>query len=205
MDHARVYDDKDLLPRIAEGDRDAYRQFFDGHYTALVFFAHSFTGNITDAEDIVQEVFLKLWTKREALRAQGNLRAFCYTMVKNASLDYIRRQDTRTARQEEIAYLAEQDAQFLETAVLYEELLQLLIKEIDTLPEKYRTVITMIFIDGLSYAEIGNRLQLPEATVRKQKERGLHLLKHALFTRNQLPAWLITTHLIFLASAVTKG
>ncbi len=205
MSTGQPYEERGVLLRIAEGDHVAYRQFFDANYAGLTFFAHSIIGNMTDAEDIVQEAFFRLWMKRQTLHSKGNLRSFLYTMIRNACFDYIRRLQTRSARQEEIQYLAMQDKHFLEATVLYEELLQLLVKEIDALPEKYRAVVTLIFIEGLSYAEISNRLNLPEATVRKQKERALRLLNQAILSRNDLPSWVVVAHLIFLAEFVTKA
>lgn len=198
------YQETALLKRIADGDHAAFQTFFHLHYTGLAFFAQTIVGEMTDAEDLVQDAFVRLWEKRDTLKEQGNLRSFLYTVVKNACLDFLRRAAHRSARQEEFIYLVEKDGAFLESAVLKEELLQLVLVEIEALPEKYRRVIELIFLEGASYKEISARLEIPEPAIRKQKERALKMLNQAVLKRTDLPIVLITAQLFFLSDFVTS-
>jgi RNA polymerase sigma-70 factor (family 1) len=198
------YEEKELLKLIADGDHSAFQHLFHSHYTQLAFFARTIVGDLPTAEDLVQDAFVRLWEKRQTIRDQGNLRSFLYTIVRNVCLDFLRRLNNRTAKQEEFAYLIEHDSAFLEVAVLQEELLRLVMSEVEMLPEKYNRVIRMIFIEGLSYEEISQQLDLSEAAVRKQKERALKLLNNAVLNRTGLPLLLISAQLFFLADLVTK-
>ena len=198
------YEEKELLKLIADGDHAAFQRLFHAHYTPLAFFARSIVGDLSTAEDLVQDAFVRLWEKRHTLRNQGNLRSFLYTIVKNVCVDFLRKLNNRTAKQEEFAYLAGHNSAFLEAGVLQEELLRLVMSEMEMLPEKYRRVIRMIFIEGLSYEQISQQLDLSEAAVRKQKERALKLLNNAVLSRTGLPVLLISAQLFFLADFVTK-
>lgn len=159
----------------------------------------------SDAEDLVQDAFYRLWLKRETFRARGRLSSLLYTIVRHACLDYLRKLKSTTNHQETLLYLAEQESHLVENEVLQEELLRLIIQEIDALPAKYGTIVKMIYVEGLSYAEMSRQLNIPEATIRKQKERALKLLNNALLTRNDLPLWAIYAQFIFLSAFVTKG
>jgi RNA polymerase sigma-70 factor (ECF subfamily) len=84
-------------------DQAEYKIFFDQHYTALCFFAHSIVMNMEEAEDIVQESFCKLWNKKEDFEiATANVKAFLYMVVKNACLDYLRQQKRLSTHEQEI-------------------------------------------------------------------------------------------------------
>ncbi len=189
---------------IANGDHSAFQRLFHIHYTPLAFFARTIVGDLATAEDLVQDAFVRLWEKRDTLRDQGNLRSFLYTIVRNVCLDFLRRLNNRTAKQEEFAYLIEHDSAFLEASVMQEELLQIVMSEIELLPPKYSRIIRLIFIEGLSYQEISRLLDLSEPAVRKQKERALKLLNNAVLNRTSLPVLLISIQLFFLADFVTK-
>jgi RNA polymerase sigma-70 factor (family 1) len=188
------YNGNELLLRISQGDKPAFRQLFDLYYSPLCHFANAILLDMEEAEDLTQELFSRLWEKKKTLATVENIKPFLYTAARNACLNHLKKSKRTTARQQEMLYLAENDDTFLESRIIKEELLLLIMQEIEALSPKYRDLVRMIFIEGLSYPEIADRLSIPLATLRKQKERAIQQLQTALLKRNLLTliglAWL---------------
>lgn len=201
----QLYTDATLLQKIAGGDEGAYRSVFDRFYVPLCSFARVILNDGAQSEDVVQEAFCKLWDRKTSLSAVHNLRAFLYTMVRNACFDYLRQEKRQSHLQETSGETQLYSDAFLEAAVLQEEVLQIIISEIDALPDHYATVLKMLFIEGLDYRQISSRLQIPVATLRKQKERALQQLRQAVMARQALNTAVLAPPIIFLLNVVTKS
>jgi RNA polymerase sigma-70 factor (ECF subfamily) len=72
-------------------DKGQFKILFDEHYRPLCNFAFRITGDLDKSEDIVQDVFVKIWNQNDLLKANKNIRSFIYTMVRNHALEVIRR------------------------------------------------------------------------------------------------------------------
>lgn len=177
MSTSHTYNEADLPARIARGEEDAFRILFQKYFRPLCFFADSFVDDMESAKDIVQEVLYKLWDRRENFPTLDNIKAFLYISTKNTCINYLKAEQRRTARHQEVMRLTEQDESFAEMLATKEELLKKIVEEIETLPDKYSNIIKLAFVEGLSHHQIAERLAIPAATVRKQKERGLKLLQ----------------------------
>ncbi|MGV3765540.1 MAG: RNA polymerase sigma factor [Chitinophagaceae bacterium] len=204
MQSGNEHSEQELLLRMAEGDADAFRAMYDMYYTRLCFFAASYTGDLAEAEDLVQELFIRLWRKRTDLPQVSHVKTYLYTSARNAAFDFLKSKKRQHLRQETLE-LADQWEALEETALVREEVLQQVIAELEALPDKYKTVLKLLFIEGKTYAEISALLNLPQATIRKQKERAVALLQSVLL-KNQLSAsWAFSPYFIFLLKIVTKG
>lgn len=176
---------------MAKGDEAAFRILFREHFRSLKFFAYSFTNDMETAKDLAQDAFYKLWERRGNFHSLDSVKAFLYITVKNACINHLSASHRRTERYQEVARLAEQDDSFAEALVIKEELLKKIVMEIDELPDKYGRIIKLAFVEGLNHQQIAGRLAISEATVRKQKERGLKLLK-AIVVKKKLGVLLAT-------------
>lgn len=177
MSISTTYNEAELLARIAKGEEDAFRILFQQYFRPLCFFAQSFIDDMEPAKDIAQEALYKLWNRRESFGTLDNIKAFLYISAKNACINYLKAEQRRTVRHQEVVRQAEQEADFVEILITREELLQKILLEIETLPEKYGSIIKLAFVEDLSHQQIAEQLAIPAATVRKQKERGLKLLQ----------------------------
>lgn len=177
MSTSHPYNEADLPARMARGEEEAFRILFQQYFRPLCFFADSFIDDRESAKDIAQEALYKLWNRRENFPTLDNIKAFLYISAKNACINYLKAEQRRTARHQEVMRLAEQDESFSEMLATKEELLKKIVDEIETLPDKYSNIIKLAFVEGLSHQQIAERLAMPAATVRKQKERGLKLLQ----------------------------
>ncbi|MCI1186993.1 RNA polymerase sigma-70 factor [Hymenobacter sp. DH14] len=174
MEIARDFSEPDLLRRLNEGDERAFDALFR-HYSALVYrFAYGYLKARTDAEEIVQECFLKIWEKREQLRPDVPLKAYLFTTAHNAILNQLRRQQQRQRFQTYSAGLAPAQvgngAEFSELESLYQAALE-------QLPPKRREIFMLSRQQGLSYPEIAQQLNLSVKTVEAQMTHALKFLR----------------------------
>jgi len=172
-----TYNEAELLARVAKGEEDAFSILFQQYFRPLCFFAQSFIDDMDAAKDIAQEALYKLWNRRENFLTLENIKAFLYISAKNACINYLKAEQRRTVRHQEVVRQAEHEDDFVEILATKEELLQKILLEVESLPDKYGSIIKLAFVEGLSHQQIADRLAIPAATVRKQKERGLKLLQ----------------------------
>lgn len=176
------------MQRLAAGDTAAFQVIFNRYFRRLSFFAASIIEDADDANDIAQEALYQLWINRSGFATAPQLRSWLYIATRNAGLNYLKSSQRREARHLERARIVEAQQELLETAMAREELLDLLLQELEAVPPQQAIVLKLLFIEGLSYRQIAERLNLPEATIRKQKERGVKWLRAALLQKR---LWLL--------------
>ena len=160
---------------------DRYQHIYMEYAPMLIRFAEKFVSGFF-AEDIVHDVFLKLWDKQVFRLPENDLKRILYVSVRNACLDYLRRMNIE---QEVIDHRALQlkldELDFFEASdelFMREDLLELLMKKIAELPERSQEIFRMSYIEGPKAAEIAERLNLSVRTVENLLYRSLlHLRK----------------------------
>ncbi|HVW96816.1 MAG TPA: RNA polymerase sigma-70 factor [Mucilaginibacter sp.] len=159
------------------GDRIAFKNLFKQYYAAFCFFAERLTNSPDDAEDIVEDVFYKLWQRNDWFESEQHFKAFMYRSIKNACLDFVKLNERRERRNnfftEEQGY--KQESYLNE--IIRAEVIREVYAAIESLPPQCGKVITMSFVEGKSNREIAEELNLSMQTVKNQKGRGLALLK----------------------------
>ncbi|MCG8307498.1 MAG: RNA polymerase sigma-70 factor [Cytophagales bacterium] len=156
-----------LVYRIAQkDDEQAFRRFFDLFYARLLQLAHMILRNNEIAEDTVLEVFARIWNNREDLPKIENLNKYLYVMVKNRSLDQLRKNKdmiceplSRTNIREQIV------SQNPENILLEKELLEKINQAVLNLPEKCQIVYRLVKEEEHSYQEVADLLNISRKTV----------------------------------------
>ncbi len=147
------------------------------HFRGLQSYARVILGDHDEAVELVQQLFLKIWEKRNTLTVQGPVKGYLYRCVHNESLNYLRQQKTRLKHEEHLEYVQRdehaQPAERLERTEL-EHQLQLAMNE---LPEQCRTIFQMSRFDELKYREIADSLGLSVKTVENQMGKALRVLR----------------------------
>jgi len=168
-------DDFDLF-LLKKGDQKIYKAIFDTYFKRLYSFSIKYVKSTHAAEEIVENVFLILWQKRHKLDTVKNLKSYLYAMVHNASLDYIK------SNKNFIQFnIKEHDSTILmEQLIIEEEVHILLIKALDSLPEKCRQVFELSCLEGMKYKDIAEDLQISVNTVKSQRARAIDLLRQKL-------------------------
>src|ERR1700761_1001488 len=170
------YSESTVINLIREGDKRAFEKIFREYFKSLHAYAFTFMKDDKQAEEIVQNVFCRIWEKREQLKPDGSLRAYLYTAVHNESLNYLKHQKTRAA------FIIHHGNDEPETAsasekVMVAELGEHIQKALSELPQQCRTIFQLSRFEHLKYGEIANRLGLSVKTVENQMGKALKLLR----------------------------
>ncbi|HFE52360.1 MAG TPA: sigma-70 family RNA polymerase sigma factor [Bacteroidetes bacterium] len=184
--------DEELIERFQKGDREAFEKIVERYKDQLLNFAYRFLGSRQEAEDVVQDTFLRVYRNRKAYRRVARFSTWIYTIAGNLAKTELRKRKRRKLfsisdlgfeeKDYEISDLSHNPEDDVE-GTLKEEIIQ---REIEKLPPKFREVIILRDVQGLSYEEIALILKIPIGTVKSRVNRArLRLqkrLKHLLET-----------------------
>jgi RNA polymerase sigma-70 factor (ECF subfamily) len=168
--------DQNLLAAMQQGEQSAFDTLFRVYYAPLCRYACTLTdGNLDDAEDIVQQVFIKFWDQRALMEIQWSVKAYLYKMVYNRCLNRIR--DARTQLKYKI-YNAQQLEQGHEPSPDgAQELNERLQKALLALPTECRRIFELSRFETLKYREIADQLGISIKTVEAQMGKALRVLR----------------------------
>jgi len=181
--------DKQVIEQLREGSKDAFRLLFDEHGPKIYAFALSYLKNASDAEELLQEVFLKLWEVRTSLDTSKNLRSFLFKICINLIYDFIRR---KNIEQVYLDYSGRNNPSSGDNTwheVIYNDMLNNLQQLIAKMPEQRQRIFRLSKEDGLSNEEIAIQLNLSRRTVENQLYRAVSFLKEKINT-GSIPALL---------------
>jgi len=169
------YTDREILQLVANGDKPAFRQLFDQYKLKLFSFVLQMTHSRVDAEEIVQEVFAKLWESRATLDTVEYPAKYIYTIARNKTLNHLTRlaRDRRLLHQQWVN--VSQHDNTTEELLQEQECRQLIDKAISLLPPQRQTIFALSREQGLSHEEIASRLGLSKSRV---KNIIVEILKH---------------------------
>jgi RNA polymerase sigma-70 factor (ECF subfamily) len=181
--------DTDLISRAAGGDPSAFQALVERHRSMVYRIAYQFAGNHHDAEDIAQEVFIKVYRSLDRFRQDAQLTSWMYRIVMNACIDHRRRQRLAIAapfgeEAEHRMLNTPEDTPGPEDRAYAGELGQVLESEIGRLPNGQRVVFVMRHHQGMKLCEIAAALGLAEGTVKRQLHAAVHRLRQALTEAN---------------------
>ncbi|WP_244526692.1 RNA polymerase sigma factor [Pseudozobellia thermophila] len=174
-------EDRLLAERLKSGDRLAYDMLMDRYYVLLCNYAYTFTKNHDNAEDIVQNVMVDIWSKRKKIKPELSLKNYLYKAVYNSFISHYR-------KQKPVIYLEKKHIDAVESIVEsnHEEmqrLIELVHREIDKLPKKCREIFLLNKRDGLTHTEISEHLDISLKTVEGHITRAFKILRDRLEER----------------------
>jgi RNA polymerase sigma-70 factor, ECF subfamily len=169
--------DEELVRLIQDGDVLAYEELVKRYQHGLYVFLLRFVHDDTIASDIVQNSLVKVYEVIDRIDTSKKFSTFVFEIAKNFAISELRRRN-KTVSLEEIVDITEEKS-FIEE--LYRSDVGEIVREsVRSLPEKYRTVITLYYFDDLSYEEIAGKLHIPVNTVRTHLKRAKEQLKKLL-------------------------
>jgi RNA polymerase sigma-70 factor, ECF subfamily len=177
--------DADLVARAAAGDATAFQALVERHRSMVYRVAYQFAGNHHDAEDIAQEVFIKVYRSLSRFRQDAQLSSWMYRIVMNACIDHRRRHAPAAAapfgeEAERKMLNTPEETPGPEERAYAGELGRVLEAEIARLPPGQRIVFVMRHHQGLKLCEIAEALNLAEGTVKRQLHAAVHRLRATL-------------------------
>ncbi len=171
-----------LQKRIAlYDDMKAYRELCDLFYHRLNRTAYTFIKSKEAAEEIVSDVFIKVWQIRAKLPEIENLSVYMYTVTKNLCLKYITRQYKNPVTSLDMMHLETSiDFNTPEEICISSDIISKIRIALDELPPKCRLILQLVKEDGLRYKEVAEILHISELTVRNQVTIAVKKLAKAL-------------------------
>jgi len=170
-----------LFEKIKHRDREAYNILFRKYYTALCCFSHAICLSQEDAEENVQDMFVHFWETAPAIEITTSIKAYLYMSARNYTLNSIKK------RQTEIHHISEysdyDNGSEADDKISDAEISTLIRKGVDTLPEKCREIFILCKLEGLTYDEISEYLDISKKTVDNQMGIALRKLREFLNIR----------------------
>jgi RNA polymerase sigma-70 factor, ECF subfamily len=174
-----ILDNRELLDRLRNGDETAFDSLFRNWYPSLVRASESIVHSRAIAEEIVQDVLLELWKRRENLADDSSPQAYLFQSTRNRSLNHVRHERVEKAG-EPYARRPESMDSTAHSHVVEDEMQAAVRRAIDALPERCREIFDMSRTHGLKYAEIAVALGISVKTVEAQMGKALRILREEL-------------------------
>ena len=173
----------DLIARIRAGDETAFTELFHRHYRALRIYAARVHGTAGTSEEIVQQVFYRVWLNRERLDIKGSLAGYLYAAVRNYALN--QRDRARSEQRWQHARAGELEhepahSELPDEEIVAAELAAALDRAVSQLPPRCREAFLLRRQRHLSYAEIARIMEITPKTVEIQIGNALKRLRHDL-------------------------
>lgn len=174
-----MQNEAELLEGLKNGSEQAYKQLFTNYFEPLTYFANKYLADIEASQDLVQEVFTKVYEKRSSLHITLSLKSFLYRSIANASLNEIKHQKVKQRHHDVILDRATKEVtdQQIETA----ELELKIQRSIDSLPPQCARIFKMSRFEEMSNQEIADTLNISKRTVETQISKALKSLHKVLY------------------------
>lgn len=168
---------KDLTKKLTQGDNSAYAYLFSEYYTWLCNYVFKLTNDKIVAEDLVQEVFINLWKKREKIEIKSSIKSYLFKSCHNQFLQYVRKEKIRT----DFLNSIRQDVLFTsyekESQEIYENKIEKLNSLIGELPPRCKQVFVLSKIHNKKYKEIAKELNISIKTVENHISKAYNFLR----------------------------
>lgn len=177
----RTYKDEELLLLLNTGDQAAFTELYHRHHSGIYNYQLSFVKIPSIAEDLTQEVFLKIWEARERLQVHSSFSAYLYRASRNTAIDFMKKIAADRALQKEIA--SRMPSLFLETGntqLQTKEYTILYKQAVDSLPKQRRAVFLLCREEGKTYEEAAGLLGISRHTVKEYMAESLRSLRNFL-------------------------
>ncbi|WP_316817069.1 RNA polymerase sigma-70 factor [Pedobacter nyackensis] len=172
---ASIITGKDLLLLIEGKDTDAFTEFYVENFRKLILVSDKYVKSIPVAEEIVQNIFLKIWEDKGLLTEIDSIKSYLYRSTTNASINHINREKSLEKHHLKIAESL--TAEEIDNLDEQNEMIVLLYKEIELLPEKCREVFKLSRLEGMKYKAIAVHLNISEKTVENHMGHALKVLR----------------------------
>jgi RNA polymerase sigma-70 factor (ECF subfamily) len=169
-----------LIELLGRKDEAAFEQVFKTYYKNLHAYAFTILKDDTAAEEMVQNVFYKLWERSDGLSISGSIAAYLYRAVYNESLNHLKRLKIRADHQLHVSYRMNNQSESASGKVRLKELESRLQQALNELPEQCRTIFQLSRFEELRYREIAERLDISVKTVENQMGKALKILRAKL-------------------------
>lgn len=172
--------EKVLVERLINKDQQAFAMVFEAYYQRLHSYAMRFMDTPEEAEEAIQEVFVKFWEKCEDLAPDSSIKSYLYRSVHNTCLNTLKHQKVKDNYKQYVIHYLEKSQELSTEDFQDEELTQRIYKAIDDLPARCSEIFKLSRFEGLKYQEIADHLGISIKTVEVQMGKALRTLRESL-------------------------
>ena len=190
-----LFNENELLAKVAEGDHRAFGVLFEQRQQLIFNIAYKLTKSRTCSREIVQDVFLKVWNKRQELQSLDNFGAYINRMARNQSIDALRllaREALRTVQLQEEQL--EKGDSHTEDTLQYQETDRVVRLALESLSPQQRKVYELCHEQGLKYEEAARELGLSRGTVHSHMKQALKNIREYLKQLDALLLLMVLMH-----------
>jgi len=174
------FPDEQIAQLLTKRDEAAFEQVFKTHFKNLHAYAFAMLKDEDDAEEMVQQVFFKLWERSEHLSLSGTIAAYLYRAVHNESLNFLKHQKVKKGHQLHVAYRMKNKSDQSYGRIFSKELENKFREALNELPEQCRTVFQLSRFEDMKYKDIADKLDISIKTVENHMGKALKLLRSKL-------------------------
>ena len=183
--------EKILIKQLVKGDNKAFRKLFDYYRNDLYKFSLSMVCSKNYAEEIVQDVFMKVWVKRKSLNPEMSFKSYLFTITRNKSIKFLKKAANDRKLREEVFYEKQKFANSIDIYVRELELESIKKEALDKLSPKRRIIFEMSRNENKSYEEIADELGISISTVRNQMSKSLEILRDFILKNKEIGVGLL--------------
>jgi RNA polymerase sigma-70 factor (family 1) len=180
-----------VVAAFRNGDQSAFREVFNVWYKPLYYFVNKLIDSKEEAEEIVQNSFIKLFERCALFETAANIKAFLFVTARNNSFDYLRSLKVQKEKQQAFFEAMQDETFFQYEYEIKDELVEMVRAAIEELPEECRRIFKMLYYEELSPAEVAAILNITVSTVYNQKSRAVKALRITLAEHPLVVAWLL--------------
>lgn len=169
--------DGKLIAGFRAGDMEAFRKIYESFCEPLYRFAYSYLKDSFEAEEIVQDVFLKVWEKREEVDEQKSFKSYLYRITVNKVFNELKHRVVKQKYEQHAIGFDQHTGETPESTIQFQELNKKIENLLNLLPEQQRNIFILSRWKGLSNAEIAESLNLSIRTVENQIYRASKFIK----------------------------
>ncbi len=189
-----LYTDKELLERVALGEERAFRLLFQNYHNKLGSYVYRYTRSFMLTQEIVQDVFLKIWLNRSALHEINNFNSYLFVVARNHTFNALKRIASEYGRQKQWQRrLIKEEFNLNGQNTAYKETVLAVNKAIETLPAQQKKVFLLSREMELTHEEIALKLRLSVTTVKKHMVLALKQLREQLGADANIILFLVLT------------
>ncbi|MBO9573919.1 MAG: sigma-70 family RNA polymerase sigma factor [Chitinophagaceae bacterium] len=180
MDSYKTYNDEQLIELLKMSHEGAFTELYNRYWDKLVFVAANRVNSVELAEEIIQEIFLNVWVRRESLHLEFKFSTYLAAALKYKIIDFRLRQKRGDQRMKSYQTTQSDLDNSTQEQLEFEELMDRLAKLVSSLPEKPQLIYKLSKENGQSAKEIASQLHMPEKTVESHLYRAIKALKTGL-------------------------
>ncbi len=170
-------EDKILVTGLKENDRVSFEKIFNKYSERIYYFSIRYLKHKEDAEEITQEVFVRLWNRRHDLKTELSFSSYLFMIAKNAVIDMLRKRQKEAAINEDFDQNIKSPLYEDNKSIEYKELKKIVTDAIQSLPEKRKQIYLLSREEALTYKQIAEKLDISIKTVESHMRLALQQLK----------------------------